>query len=370
MRFGRTSEQTAFAAALDDLLAGAAVPAAARAWADGDHAAGLKLWARIADLGVTGLLVPEEHGGLGASFADVAVAFERLGYHGVPGPWIETAAVAPLVVDDADRLARIAAGESLVSLVLPPHVPFALDADVAETTYLVTEAGAAPTEVGEQQESLDATRRLFAAAGSAEAGVGSGAGRTALDAGALACAAWLVGAGSRLLDDSVSYVGQRKQFGRVIGEFQALKHLLADVRVALDFAQPLVHNAALQMDGAIAGFDRLNQHGGCGGAVGGFDKLNQHGGGGAVGGFDRLNQDGGAVDRDVSAAKVAASDAAYLASRTGLQVHAAIGYTLAFDLSLWILKVRALVGAWGTPAFHRARVLDALLGAAAAGAGR
>ncbi|MER6938797.1 acyl-CoA dehydrogenase family protein, partial [Nocardioides sp. NPDC000441] len=65
--------------------------------------------------------------------------------------------------------------------------------------------------------------------------------------------------------------------------------------------------------------------------------------------------------RSVSAAKVAAGDAAYLASRTALQVHGAIGYTREFDLSLWILKVRALVGAWGTPAEHRARILESLL---------
>ena len=61
-----------------------------------------------------------------------------------------------------------------------------------------------------------------------------------------------------------------------------------------------------------------------------------------------------------SAAKVAAADAAYLASRTGLQVHGAIGYTAEFDLSLWLTRIRALVTAWGTPAHHRGRVLDLL----------
>ena len=64
----------------------------------------------------------------------------------------------------------------------------------------------------------------------------------------------------------------------------------------------------------------------------------------------------------MSAAKVACADAAYLASRTGLQVHGAIGYTQEFDLSLWITKIRALVGAWGTPDFHRARLLEAWVG--------
>ena len=60
------------------------------------------------------------------------------------------------------------------------------------------------------------------------------------------------------------------------------------------------------------------------------------------------------------AAKLAAGDAAYLASRTGLQVHGAIGYTAEFDLSLWITKIRALLTAWGTPAYHRSRLLAEL----------
>jgi alkylation response protein AidB-like acyl-CoA dehydrogenase len=61
--------------------------------------------------------------------------------------------------------------------------------------------------------------------------------------------------------------------------------------------------------------------------------------------------------RDVSAAKVAAGDAAYLAARTALQVHGAIGYTQEHDLSLWLLRVRGLIATWGTPSWHRARVL-------------
>jgi alkylation response protein AidB-like acyl-CoA dehydrogenase len=65
--------------------------------------------------------------------------------------------------------------------------------------------------------------------------------------------------------------------------------------------------------------------------------------------------------RDVSAAKVAAADAAYLAARTALQVHGAIGYTAEHPLSLRLTKVRALVSAWGTSAFHRDRVLAAVV---------
>ena len=58
--------------------------------------------------------------------------------------------------------------------------------------------------------------------------------------------------------------------------------------------------------------------------------------------------------------QIAAGDAAYLASRTGLQVHGAIGYTAELDLSIWLTKIRALVSAWGTPAVHRARILEGL----------
>ena len=112
---------------------------------------------------------------------------------------------------------------------------------------------------------------------------------------------------------------QRKQYGRTIGSYQAVKHALADVRIALDFARPLVHGAALSVENGSS-----------------------------------------TASRDVSAAKVAAGDAAYLSSRVALQVHGAIGYTAEFDLSIWLTKVRALVGAWGTPSWHRARLLQEL----------
>ncbi|MFE6646840.1 acyl-CoA dehydrogenase family protein [Nocardioides sp. NPDC057772] len=317
MRFGRTPEQHAFSEALDDLLGAADVPSASRAWAAGDHSAGLKLWQRLAELGVMGLLVPEELGGMGATPTDLTVALERLGYHGVPGPWIESVAVAPrLLADtpDADLLERVAAGEALVSVATGSR---ALDADVAERTYALG-ATLRRAEPGSEQRSVDPTRRLFDVTAGEEVSTIDSA--PALELGTLACSAQLLGAGLRLLDDSVAYVKQRTQFGRPIGEFQAVKHLLADVRVALDFAAPLVHNAAVELDA-----------------------------------------DAPTAARAVSAAKVAAGDAAYLASRTALQVHGAIGYTREFDLSLWILKVRALVGAWGIPAEHRARILESLM---------
>jgi alkylation response protein AidB-like acyl-CoA dehydrogenase len=322
MRFGRTPEQTAFADALDDLLGAADTPGAARSWADGDPALGLSLWQRLAELGVAGLLVPEEYDGSGASPVDVTVAFERLGYHGAPGPWIESVAVLPGLLTQADEvkvLAGIASGENVATLAVQPMTPRALDADVADHAFTLTTTSALyRAEPGDRYGSVDSTRHIFDLTPTEQiATVDAG---QSLDLGTLACSAQLLGAGRRMLQDTVAYAQQRHQFGKPIGGQQAIKHLLADVRVALDFAAPLVHNAAVELDAGTA-----------------------------------------TASRAVSAAKVATGDAAYLASRTALQVHGAIGYTREFDLSLWILKVRALVGAWGTPAEHRARILESLV---------
>lgn len=320
MRFELTGEQQDFARTLDKLLAASDTVSVARAWADDDTTAGLDLWSRLADQGVTALLVPEEHGGLEAGGVELAVAFEALGRHAVPGPWVESAAYLPvaLVAGPGELLEQLAAG-AVGTVAVPPHVPHALDADVADhvlvqdgTLHVATTAG--------RLRSVDGTRRLFEARPGSAVDAGDRSAE-AFDTAVLAAAAQLLGCGERLLSDTVAYVRQRRQFGREIGSYQAVKHRLADVRIALDFARPLVLGAAL--------------------ALGTDDPATRA--------------------RDVSAAKVAAGDAAYLASRAALQLHGAVGYTRELDLSLWILKVRALVGAWGTPAHHRRRVLDALV---------
>jgi alkylation response protein AidB-like acyl-CoA dehydrogenase len=331
MRFALTDEQQGFAEVLDDLLAAADTPRVVRSWAEGDPDSGLKLWHRLAELGVTGLLVPEEQGGLEADEVDLAVAFEALGRHAVPGPWVENAALLPVLLRHAHEeafLAGIVSGEALATIALPEVVPYALDADVATTAFVLDGAGLRRGEPGELRRSVDPARRLFPLkAGAQVVGLDEHVVERALDTAVLACSGQLLGAGERLLAEAVTYAKQRRQFGRAVGEYQALKHAMADVRVALDFARPLVHVAALSL------------HTGTSDAT-----------------------------RDVSAAKVAAGDAAYAAARTALQVHGAIGYTAEHDLGLWILKVRALVTAWGTPAFHRARVLEAIT-TDAAGAG-
>ncbi len=321
MEFALDVEQRGFARSLDDLLAAAGTPAVARAWADGDHDAGLKLWRRLADVGVTALTVPEPDGGLGATPVELAVAHESLGRHAVPGPWVEQAflsALLPRVPGLAGwgQLARgIGAGTELLTVAAPPGTPYALDADVATRTLLLDDAGLHTARVGAPARSVDPTRRLFRVrAGQRIGAVPDDVRVDARATAALACAAELLGLGEALLAGSVDYVKQRRQFGRPIGEYQAVKHALADVRIGLDFARPLVYGAAVSHRSPTWA-------------------------------------------RAVSAAKVKAADTAYRAARTALQVHGAIGYTAEHDLGLRLLKVRALMPAWGTPAEHRARIL-------------
>lgn len=309
MKFELTDEQQGFSEALGDMLAKADTVGAARAWISGDTAAGLTTWKRLADLGVNALLVSEADGGLGGSLVDLVVAHEQLGYHLAVGPWIENAYLSTALAA-GPALDAVAEG-AFASVAVAPAVPRALDGDVATALYAADGGTLTAATAGEVHTSIDGTRRLADVVPTGDV-VASSDLDAAFDAAVLAAAAQLVGAGERVLADSVTYVKQRKQFGREIGSYQAIKHQLADVRIALDFARPLVQGAAL-----------------------------------------------GEVP--ASAAKVYAADAAYLAARTGLQVHGAIGYTAEFDLSLWLNRIRALVTAWGTPAFHRARVLESLV---------
>jgi alkylation response protein AidB-like acyl-CoA dehydrogenase len=321
VNFETDDQQRDFAASIDAALSAADVPAAVRAWSAGDTSPGRKVWATLSDLGVTALAVAEKFDGIEAHPVDLIVAAERLGYWGVPGPVAESIAVAPVLLasqkEGAERSARLASGELIVTVALPPHAPRAVDADAAGLILVAGDGEVRDGTAGEMHESVDPARRLFDVVASGEAQKADTA--RAFEFGALTTAALLVGAGQAMLDASVSYAKQRSQFGRVIGSYQAIKHKLADVYIAVEMARPLVHGAALSL---------------------------------ADGSPDTA--------RDVSAAKAAASGAALLSARSSLQTHGAIGFTQEHDLSLLLLRVQALHSAWGDPSWHRRRVLDGL----------
>ncbi|OBJ37610.1 acyl-CoA dehydrogenase family protein [Mycobacterium colombiense] len=314
MKFALDEQQRDFAASIDAALGAADLPGAVRAWSAGDTAPGRKVWEQLANLGVTALAVPEKFDGIEAHPVDLVVAIERLGRWCVPGPVAESIAVAPILLaadDHAERCAGLASGELIATVALLPQTPRAVDTDVAGLVLLAGEDGVTEATPGEVHESVDPSRKLsdVTATGAAwQADV-----KRAYEFGALATAAQLIGAAEALRDGAVDYAKQRTQFGRVIGSYQAIKHKLADVHIAIELARPLVYGAALTMD-----------------------------------------------PRDVSAAKAAASEAGLLSARSALQTHGAIGFTQEHDLSLLLLRVQALRSAWGTPEEHRRRVLEAL----------
>lgn len=283
MRFALTEEQREFRDAVDSLLRDANGVAAARAWAVGDTKPGLEIWRGLAAMGV--------HSLAGEYPVELCAAMERIGYHAAPGPYPESLAVATAI---PEWRARIAAG-AVATAAVPPIAPYAPNADIAE----ICVPAADPLPI----TSLDPTRTLFAVAGQPEPAV--------FDTAALLTAAQLLGLGRAALAMTVAYTKQRVQYGRVIGEYQAVKHRLADAHTGLEFTRPLVFAAALSSD-----------------------------------------------PRDISAAKAAAGDSANRAARAALQLHGAMGYTDEYDLSVYFKKIRALHSAWGSPGFHRERLLE------------
>jgi alkylation response protein AidB-like acyl-CoA dehydrogenase len=209
--------------------------------------------------------------------------------------------------------------------------PFVSDAHIAD--LLLLQHGDEIHAVAPEQATLtrqpahDPSRCLFSVdwkRGSATRVAGGEKGRAclaaALDRGALACAAQQLGVTDRLITMASAYAEQRHQFGKPIGSFQAVKHMLANLKVKLEYARPVVHRAAHSVARAVS---------------------------------QRATH--------VSMAKVIASEAATSAAKTALQVHGAIGYTWEEDLHIWMKRAWSLEAAWGDSAFHRGRVADAVL---------
>jgi alkylation response protein AidB-like acyl-CoA dehydrogenase len=287
----------------------------------------MSVWGRLAEAGVLGILVPESHGGLGLDELSMVLVMEELGRAAVVGPVMETAAIVAPVLRDAGKatqwLGPIARGEAVATVALE-QAPYALDADVADL-LVVERDGAlllAPRDAVTlaPQTSVDGARRLFAVEvrGNAEP-LGPSAG--ALDRGALAASAQLLGLARRMIDMTVDYAKTRTQFGSPIGSFQAVKHHLANALVKLELARPVVYRAAYSV--AREDADRALH---------------------------------------VSMAKAFASDAGALAARVALQCHGAIGYSFEHDLHLFMKRAWALAASFGDAAWHRRRVADAVLG--------
>ena len=292
-----------------------------------------KRWAQLAETGFVGVAIPEEHGGLGMGDVEMSLLLEEAGRANLPEPFLEVAAVAAPTIADygseelkAEWLPKIAAGEAVVTvqlggapLVADAHIADALLVEVDGALHLTTEFEATP------QASLDGARRVFTV--TATTGPDTlltddpAAAARAFDRAATATAAWLNGIGQQVLEMSVAYVMEREQFGRPVGSFQAVKHLLAETVLEVETSRAATWYAAYAV-----------QH----------DT------------DDRVEA--------VSVAKSFASDAERTANTNSLQAHGGIGFTWEHDLHLWLKRGKALEGAYGTASWHRGRIADLVFG--------
>lgn len=337
MQFTFTEDQMMFRDSVRPMLEKQCTPEAVRALWEEETGRSSERWAALAGLGLLGVLIPEEHGGLGMNELDLVLPLEETGRVALPEPIVETAAVAaPLIAEcgNADLAARwlpaIAGGQAVVT-VAPALNPVVSGAHIADLVLIERGGDIIAAEKDalriERQPCSDFSRRLYTVEVEGDAmtvASGDDAQRlmaSAADRAALAIAAQQLGITARLVELAVAYAKDRHQFGKPIGSFQAIKHHLASVAVKLEFARPAVYRAAHSLATAAA-----------------------------------------TRSVDVSQAKAAADDAACLAAKTALQVHGAIGYTWEVDLHLWMKRAWALEASWGSRLFHRRRIADAILG--------
>ena len=308
MRFSFTDDQRLFADGLRDLLAAKCTPAVVRdVWEKGEgHDAAL--WSQLDSMGVLSMLVPEDLDGMGSSLVDAVLLFQEFGRHAVPGPVIEHMLAAPL-------LAAAGVDVTIATAWLDgPHAPHAGVTDV-----VLTGDGALTGFEATEVDAIDRGRRLFTISGGTSTPIEMPP--TLADQLALAAAGELVELADRMIEMAADYARQRHQFGKPIGSFQAVKHLLADALLQVEFAKAPLYRAAWSLSNGAA-----------------------------------------TAARDVSMAKALANEAAYRTSRATMQVHGAIGYTWECDLHLWMKKAWALQRAYGDTRLHRRRVGDAVLG--------
>ena len=339
-----------------DLLTAQCTPARVIALYDGEGGLQPRLWSELSvDLGLAGLLVPEERGGAGASAREAAVVMEELGRFVAPVSFLTSAVVATTALRGTNHeiLDGLGAGQRTAALTVPLHlsafgfratvrvddegrlygavtsVAGALDADVLVVPvrndagvelHLVDVDGVGVTV--EAVTSLDMTRQLadivFTGADATlvvAADAGDAAVREALEIGAALLASEQLGVAQWCLDRLVSYLRDRKQFGRPIGGLQAIKHRLADLYVLIESARAAARYAA-----ATAA--------------------------------------DGDPDREVAAsvAQAFCSEVAVKAAEECVQLHGGIGMTWEYPAHLYLKRAKADQIAFGTAGTHRQRL--------------
>jgi alkylation response protein AidB-like acyl-CoA dehydrogenase len=314
------------------------------------------LWSQLAQLGALGLAIPVEHGGSGSTFEEVGVVLEELGRTLYPGPFLATTlATQALLHGDGDdlrtrHLPAIAAGERIATVAveqpragttpapqvtvdggrLTGVVPYVLDGLVADLLVVaardgdtvamyVVEPGAAGVDA-QRLDTTDQTRRLarltFADTPAQRIG-GADLVDRVVATGAAALASEQVGGAEATLAAAVSYAKVRNQFGRPIGSFQAIKHLCAEMFLAVESAKAAARRAAREV--ATEGPELLVL---------------------------------------TAIAKAWCSDTYVSGAATSLQVHGGIGFTWEHSAHLHLKRAKTDELLFGDARHHRARLAD------------
>src|SRR6478752_4021102 len=213
-----------------------ASPAAVREAMASERGYDESLWKLLSErVGAAALVVPEELGGAGGDLADAAVVIEELGKALVPTPLLGTtlAELALLAADqaDAEAIERLAEGTSIGTVVFDPG--YVVNGDVADVVVAAdgTRLTRWTTFTAHRVDTMDLTRRLARVEAKDSADIGADPGLAGI--AAILLAAEQIGAAAKCLDLTVDYTKDRVQFGRPIGSFQALKHRMADLYVAV-----------------------------------------------------------------------------------------------------------------------------------------
>lgn len=335
MLFVHTEDQRLIIEAARELLVENCTPEQLRKMLAAGEVQDSARWSQILEMGLPSILATEQQGGLGLSAVEFAGVAEAAGYVALPEPLIEQGGVViPLLaeLDDSKGWSERALAGELVALGHPQQrfVP-----DAASATALVLVANGEIHIVERDQvtlvreESFDPFRQLYRVewTPSNDTVVCKGERAATLlaqtfERGALFTAAQCLGLAQRCVDMAVNYAKDRTQFGKPIGSYQAVKHLLASAQVQIEFARPVVQAAAAEL---------------------------------TIGGLVAAAR--------VSHAKLVAWEAADSAARAALQVHGAMGYTWEVDLHFFMKRTLGLSATWGNAKLHRERVIQRMLNA-------
>ena len=237
-----------------------ASPAAVRDAMSSERGYDEALWKLLCEqVGAAALVVPEELGGAGGELADAAVVLEELGKGLVPTPLLGTtlAELALLAANEADTdtLERLAEGTSIGTVVF--DTCYVINGDTADVMIAAdgTTLTRWTTFTAQRVEPMDPTRRLAKVEAGDTTAIGNDPGLA--DTAAILLAAEQIGAAARCLDLTVEYTKARVQFGRPIGSFQALKHRMADLYVAVQSARAVVNDAVAEPSATSAALARV-----------------------------------------------------------------------------------------------------------------